>query len=478
MVRLLYYRQEHVVDADVDVSFVYTPTGIRCQLTSFASSVQEVVLPKAGIFAYDTSSVSLDAITGCGVNYYKHVWGCCRTIANVLPRPMSVELDEFCTIFFSLDRDRNSLLEDEYFDIQEQHITYGFRQCQHPRDKVYGLLAIVGEISDLDLWLTPDYLHSESEVFYDATFAMLHRDISSLRCLTGAQYGPNAEKWASWVRDFGTTMTQGQSDLESNRLMIYDLFDASKGRKSRWESFMTWPPAADEKPHQVGLGLTGKCVGTVAVICEKNRCGDSAESDEQQRKVLGSWMQASGVNFDRYSIEKQCSDEVLRFWTTILGGVMSAGQDQTEYSDWRRFTAEALVWLKPFLSFIRTGDQIRTFALNRTLLVATDARCYFKTDGGGQGLCHPNVKVGDQIWVLHGSKVPFVLRCAVLDDEERVELRPRDAYGVGEDDVFGLKPDFVDNRTPYEHYYLIGDCYLYGSMDGEAADGESFVVLV
>ena len=387
---------------------------------------------------------------------------------------MSVELDEFCTIFFSLDRDRNSLLDDEFFDIQQQHITYGFRQCQNPRDKVYGLLAIVGDVSDLDLWLTPDYSHSESEVFYDATFAMLHRDISSLKCLTGAQYGPDSKKWASWVCDFGTTMTQRQSDLESNMLMIYDLFNASMGRRSRWETFMTWPPAADEKPHQVGLGLTGKCVGTVAVICEKN----SAESDERQRKVFSSWMQASGVDFDQCSNERQCSDELLRFWRTILGGVMSAGQDQTEYSDWRRFTAEALVWLEPFLSLIQTGEPTKTFALDRTLLVATGARCYFRTDDGGQGLCHPNTKVGDQVWVLHGSNVPFSLRRAVLGDEEQAELRPRDAYGVGEDDVFGLKPDFADDRILYEHYYLIGDCYLDDFMDGEAAEGEDFVVLV
>jgi hypothetical protein len=388
---------------------------------------------------------------------------------------MSVELDEFCTIFFTLDRDRNCLLEGEYFDIQQQHIAYGFRQCQNPRDKVYGLLAIVGDISDQGLWLTPDYLHSESEVFYDATFAMLHRDIFSLKCLTGAQYGPDSTKWASGVRDFGTTMTQRQSDLESNRLIIYDFFNASMGRKSRWETFMTWPPAADEELRQFGLGLTGKCVGAVSLVCEKNHCGDSAESDKRQRKVFSSWMQASGVDFDRCSNERQRSDEVLRFWRTILGGVMSTGQED---SDWRRFTAKALVWLEPFLSFIQTGEPTRTFALDRTLLVATDARCYFRTDDGGQGLCHPNTKVGDQVWVLHGSNVPFVLRRTVLSDEEQAELRPRDAYGVGEDDVLGLKPDFVDNRTPYEHYYLIGDCYLDDFMDGEAADGSDFVVLV
>lgn len=396
----------------------------------------------------------------------------------MLPRPMSVELDEFCTVFFSLDRDRNGLAEDEYFDIQEQHIAYSFRQCQNPRDKVYGLLALIGNIADLDLWLTPDYSHSEREVFYDATCAMLHRDVCSLRCLTGAQYGPDPKKWASWVRDFGTPMTQGQSDVESNRLMIYDLFDGSAGSKSRWESFMTWPPAADEKPHQVGLGLTGKCVGTVALLCAENHGGDSAESEEETRKVLGLWMQASGVDFDRDLRKKQRLDDVLAFWRTMLGGVMSAGQDNTEYSDWRRFTVEALNWLEPFLSWIRTGKPSQTFALDRTLLIATNARCYFKTEDGCQGLYHPNTELGDHVWVLHGSNVPLILRRVILSDEESAELRPRDAYGVDDEGDFGLKPDFVNREGLYEHYYLIGDCYLDGNMDGEAAGDADSVVLV
>jgi hypothetical protein len=78
-----------------------------------------------------------------------------------MPDTMASELDEFRTVFYSLDADRNTLTEGQYFDIQEQHLSYSFRQCQNPRDKVYGLLALIGDISDLDLWLTPDYSKSE-----------------------------------------------------------------------------------------------------------------------------------------------------------------------------------------------------------------------------------------------------------------------------------------------------------------------------
>jgi len=470
------------VDTYVDVSIISRLTGrVRsADLCLSLHSVQEVILPKAGTLKYGTSSVSLEDITSCGVNYYKHALGCCRKASPLLPTTVFDELESFCTMFLNLDRDRNGLLDDEYFDIQEQNISYGLRQCQNPRDKVYGLLAIIGNISDLDLWLDPDYSQSVSEVFHQATCAMLYRDVSSLKGLTGACYGPDPKKWASWVRDFGAIMTEIQSTVESNRLMIYDLFNASMKKKSRAEFFTTWPawpPPADKMPHQVGLGLIGKCIGTVAVSCAETHWKDSADKDEVQRNVLSSWIQASGVDFDRYLSDRHCSDDMLGFWRTLLGGVMSAGRDDTEYSDWRRSTTESLVWLEPFVSWIRTGEPGLDFALDRTLLVTTDSRCYFKTADGGQGLCHPSAHVGDQIWVLHGSNVPFVLRRAVLNDEESAELRPRDAYVLVGDDV-SLKSDYVAPEKPYEHYYLIGDCYVDGFMDGEAADGTNFVVLV
>ncbi|KAH7381210.1 heterokaryon incompatibility protein-domain-containing protein [Phaeosphaeria sp. MPI-PUGE-AT-0046c] len=443
-------------------------------------TIQEVVLPTSGLLTYDTFSVSLDAITTCGVNYYKHVWDCCSRAPEMLPHTTSTELDEVCSSFFSLDRDRNMLSGDEYFDIQDQHIAYGFRQCQNPRDKVYGLLALVGDISKLDLWLTPDYSKSVGEVFHDATIAMLYREVKTLKCLTGTQYGPSSKKWASWVRDFGT-MTQIVSDIESNRTMIYELFDASKGTKARYELFQTWPQEADEQPHQAGLGLIGTRVGTVASVFAENKGRDSDEDLLEQRQVFGEWLKASDIDLEQYRAGQQGPDTTMRFWRTILGGVMSVGRDSEEYSDWRRFTTEAMGWMDIYIAWVFDGVSMsnQAFAMDRTLLISTDARCYFRTEDGGQGLCYPSVQKEDEIWVMNGSKVPCVIRRIKLSDNESTTLRPQEAYGVGADGVYGLEPDYKDPRGPYQHYYLIGDCYLDGCMDGEASAGvKELVVLV
>lgn len=189
-------------------------------------TVQEVILPKIGILTYDTWSTPLEDITKCGTNYYNHVWSCCQQATTTLPGTIGIPLDEICTNFFTLDHDRNALAENKYFDIQEQHLSYGSRQCQNPRDKVYGLLAIIGDISNLKRWLTPDYSSSENKIFHDTTCAMLVRDPDSLKCLVGAEYGPGMNKWASWVRNFGEPLKQLDADIGLNRLMVYELFNA------------------------------------------------------------------------------------------------------------------------------------------------------------------------------------------------------------------------------------------------------------
>lgn len=64
----------------------------------------------------------------------------------------------------------------------------------------------------------------------------------------------------------------------------------------------------------------------------------------------------------------------------------------------------------------------------------TTGRSFFITQNGHMGLGCP--KVGDEIWVLLGGDVPFILRPAPNSNE----------------------------------HYLVGDCFLLGFMDGEAME--------
>jgi hypothetical protein len=427
-------------------------------------TVQEVILPKAGVMTYDTWSISLEDITQCGTNYFDHVWNCCEHVVPSLPPGLPVPLDAFCTAFLTLNRDRK-LADDEYFDIQEQHLIYGQRQCHNHRDKIYGLLALIGDITDLDLWLTPDYSKTEEEVFYHATWAMLYRDHRSLKCLTGAQYGAKAGKWASWVRDFGTPLTRSDADTGSNRLMIYDLFNASLGRKASFERYVAWPPCADEKPYQIGLRVTGRCVGKVASVSAASLDAGS------RRSVLSDWIADSKIDLGPRVAEECYPDTTKKLWRTLLGGVKSAGTDNTEYSDWQVFDDKAMSWIEPFLAWTHGKVEMGLpFALDRTLIIAVDGRCYFQTQDGGQGLCYPRTEPEDEVWVVDGSKVPFILRRVHLDEEASAGLRPSDAYGSGVDGEYGVRDEYNDDDCCRVYYELIRDCYLDGYMHGEVGE--------
>ena len=74
---------------------------------------------------------------------------------------------------------------------------------------------------------------------------------------------------------------------------------------------------------------------------------------------------------------------------------------------------------------------------------AARGRCLFTTYSGKMGLCHPNTLPGDEVWVMTGFQVPFVVR----------PLEPADAGFAGK-------------------YSLCGDAFLDGIMDGELGEKE------
>jgi hypothetical protein len=70
-------------------------------------------------------------------------------------------------------------------------------------------------------------------------------------------------------------------------------------------------------------------------------------------------------------------------------------------------------------------------------------RCFFTTRYGRMGLCQPNTKPGDEVWIMRGVPVPFT-------------VRPRQSAEPG----------------AAEQYAMLGDCFLLGIMDGELGDKE------
>ncbi|KAM0702385.1 hypothetical protein Q7P35_011295 [Cladosporium inversicolor] len=277
------------------------------------------------------------------------------------------------------------------------HKHYGHRKCQDPRDKIYGMLGLISHDSGE---IVPDYSEPVQSVYYRATCELLAAPLGGLQSLGGFQYGPAPEKWAYWVRDFDRQWTHagGSSTL------------------SDYEKWSTWPCLPKERPNQLALAVTGRCIGTLETVCQEvcqPRLGLS-------RSTFKAWLQVADFDSEAHAAGRRTQTNE-RIWRTVVGGVILQGTDP------RRFKSdEDMVLLDSFVSWVETGEV--PYALLPTISIPTASRTYCRSQDGDHGLCYPTCRPGGQVWVLHGSTVPFVLRPVDVDTNvEAKVVRPSEA---------------------------------------------------
>jgi hypothetical protein len=432
-------------------------------------TVQETLLPNAGLVMYDTWSIPLQSITACGQWPDTHFRECCEPALSSLRVSLSGRLDAQFNTFYQLHFERKSLADGGGGGLQKYHWHFGHRQCQDPRDKVYGFLSLLDNRSAS---LTLHYSDSIASVFYQGTCRMMD-DLyhGGLHCLIGFHYGPASHKWASWVRDFHKACTQRSLQTDSTETIVKGMFNAGGGSASSYERCYTWPFLPDEKPFQIALALTGRCVGTLSTVCQKS-CPNVGDFDESEI-AFTEWMQAAGIDLETHETTEQSTGTKEVFWRTIHAGVFLDAE-----TGWRRVEQGDMWLVELFVSWIQNG-KIR-HPLRRVLatipIVSARLKTYFRTQSGGHGLCYPSSKVGDQVWIIHGSKVPFILRHVHVDTEVADNvLHSHRAFDIDMNGFqIGFKEDWIPDREPAGHYQLIGDCYLDGFMDGEGLDDDKY----
>lgn len=437
-------------------------------------TVQESLLPPMASVMYDTWSMPFEDLIGYGdTAVLSHYARCCEDLLGLLPDEMRVKL--------VLQANQYGLLKDildalrkpgETLSLTECLTHHGHRQCLDPRDKVYGVLGLIKGHTGLT---KPDYSASLAAVFFNASYDM-SRESRGLQHLIGFQYGPSSHKWASWVRDIDQQCTQHHNVVKMNQMAIVELFNASgSSNASRTsELWLTWPGSSDGKQGLTGLAVTGRCVGTIKAIC-KESCALAYRFAEAY-SPFKSWLEIAGFDFEAHAAGRN-TESNERIWRTMLCGVVR-DRDASDASTfaWRRSRSDDTKLLDPFVAFAQTGVIPNLQEMNacaRAIAMSTGLRTYFRSCDGGHGLCYPTSRPDDQVWVLHGATVPFVLRPVYVDTSiEANVLRPYDAFIRDKDRrAVGIKEGF-EPRTG--HYQLIGDCYYDGFMDGEALDDQKY----
>ncbi|KAF2649422.1 HET-domain-containing protein [Lophiostoma macrostomum CBS 122681] len=442
-------------------------------------TVQEIVLPRSARFFLGAWQMSLSDLVSTRTILNRCMYGldvCCSVSYLSFPPDLQHLLHDFlnrmATIALSRGARRNKRLT--YFPGDLHLICRCFcdRGCREPADKIFGLLGMIEDSKSLDF--QPDYSSPVFDTFTRAMGLMLLSSNSPMNCLTGMGFGTmsHEEGLPSWVRDFAAVHPRSYAGLrgvDSERLKLMEFYSTSGDLETKLEL------SGDGK----ALHVQGVQVGTVETVFTRPD-SDDLVPDGAEWEALCRWAFQLRELEARPSVFRNALEHIqLRsrsdfqksiaslhslpraFWRTV-----NAGFDvEDRLSDWvadganiiqldakfKRFADETLIGRLWALCSRRSWTSREFQEFINPVRVATPGRTMFRSESRKLGLCPLQAQVGDGIWILFGSKVPFLLR---KKDKSMMAERPESNTQV---------------------FKFVGECFYDGVMFGEAVTGPDFI---
>ncbi|KAM5385153.1 hypothetical protein ACJZ2D_001114 [Fusarium nematophilum] len=409
-------------------------------------TVQECILPKGCMVIYGPVEMPWDTLLTAVSNFQRHRTGCCASIPGIHDM-----LNFHVDIMPVLEDLRTRRRLGEAISLETLVREFRYRAATDPRDKIYALLPLVTDWGEQGP-LAPDYSNAVSPVQVYSTAVLKMIECSGSLSPLCQQIGPIPESPSmlpSWAPDLSSSYSLGGT--LDHFLKQIPLYDAS-----------------------LGMVANARILDSTILVLEAVRI-DSVKRASTQPMSLRHDAQISVFEYWHEVAEEECKQTNPNwrecFWRTLCGDTLLEGSRQsTQKSEdnCRRATAgdEAVfeAWcVSNGHSKLRerhnqgksTVDETRALStikpeeiggMNQAIKATTTERRFIVSKSGKMGIA-PKMAVltmptPDEIFVIPGSKTPFVLR----------PLSTREVPGVGE-------------RVCYA---LLGDCYLHGVMDGEA----------
>jgi hypothetical protein len=337
-------------------------------------------------------------------------------------------------------------------------------QATDKRDKVFALLGLATNWQEQPP-VSPDYHQSIAETFIHTALDNIRRS-GSLSVLAGDLEAvlnrKRLEKLPSWVMDWSLPCLP----TEIERVNSLQMYNASGGRKGTVRFL----------PKHGLLEIEAVFVDQVCVVGEVSRHTQLSDTCAVIRacnlltKTFEQRLQAypTGGTYDN------------AFWRTLVGDLMytSIGPNIHEESDaYRRAKAEDFdafrawrMWSRCIsrdtfsrtASFTQRGLDEGISSIHHALKTATASRRFFLTSTGYMGIGPKTTTIGDNVQVFKGSNVPFMTR---QDRTGPLEVGSRIILITGDSQDDHTAPTSKLIASPYQ---LVGDCFVYGLMDGEA----------
>ncbi|GLA44223.1 hypothetical protein AnigIFM63309_002809 [Aspergillus niger] len=426
--------------------------------------IQEMVLPPKIRFVYGSEQFSYDTLRAVLEIFREHAAHCCKNFRLRLRGagfdPLMVIEERVSPMVYVRERWRNS---DERITLLQLRRMFSASQASVSRDLFYALLGIVNSWG-LATPLQPDYNISSRDAIIKAVYACMVES-GGASFLQGERISEDrSPDFPSWLPDLHVRSTPSRRVWgEQQRLKIAERFSATAGLK--------------QDTTQFSLASDGTLRLQALKVDKVIRVGDATDPLDEFDKVpdvFRQWMGMIGMGVQDWPESPPArGSQQDSFWRTILndsieveqgaGYVRPSDGDYHQLLDlWKMITAN--VW--PLLvSMARSSVETRKsdsepFEMMNTLLNLAPSIAYHVlvclwgrrmiiTEKGFIGLAPRTVREGDEVHILLGSEVPFILR-------------------PGHVNVYSSEVDRYS--TPV--YTVIGNGYLHGVMCGEAFEGD------
>lgn len=389
-------------------------------------TVQEAILPQYCVAMCGPLTLPWVLFTGASANFRRHHYEmCCNRAVS--------SLKEFNNKIQELEDTRRELISEGGTNMNRIFQKFQDRHATDSRDKVFGLLALGATRSSgltIAASLGADYSTNSHEIFTRTSLKLI-RQTRVLDLLQRAREYDRNPHLPSWVPDWAAKNDRHRI-RELSTWSCWDLHNASAGRKVEFGDNII--PSTDI------LVLAGVRVDNIAVV--GNSCEDLEAFMPQPE---GSMF----VNFPD------------RQWWRLM--VKTASVDE-KYALGSGSYKEAFMRVLT-LNYLEDYDMLDNRVIRRRIAPAEVAAClreiqsssqhqtyfrskminhrFFITKTGLLGMGPVDVAPGDEVYVLLGGNMPFILRKATL---------PIYASQVG------------------SFHTLVGDAYVHGIMDGEYVD--------
>jgi hypothetical protein len=384
----------------------------------------------------------LETFVHAAENFEKHNSGCCLELNNS-PGLYFNTLRAFNSAIMSIESTRIKRQAAHNLDIFELLNLYFDREATDPKDKVYALLGLVtchGESR-----VEPNYKQPTAKLYEDLTVHIIN-STKNLRVLVGDSV--HHIDIPSWVSDWGQQPESG--------IWEWDEWKSDVTRLNRYLHYAATKTDATAQPLANSmLKVEGNRVGTIIGASTLISFKTWEESLQMCMQVLlwiieneRSYVKAFGSVgiWEDFYWRVLCGD----MWQLLeTGGTGAHRRIQTEdrgaYELWKAVVRDDRQ--RPLI-LQNTDDNARFQCFHASVCGTIANRRFFVTREGYLGLGPNALQAGDEVYVIKGSNVPFVLR---KSDRSNLDRQPEDEIQM----------------IPFPIFRLIGDCYVHNIMDGE-----------